>query len=217
LPNVTLQKGHIESEDLLREAMQGMDAVFFNANSFAIGEMRETFWSMRAFEIAIQSGVKFFVYSGLNSALKVGDYDEKYRCGHLDGKSRVSGTMIPHHWRSIGVCSVANNLTEWIQAQPQDRMHWSILTTCPYIEMLNLLWRPVYDEGSDTYIINSPVGSEKIPLIHLDDLGAYARWIFDHTEKSSGKLQSYNRKDILLEINVAFVAHNCSCGLQKQH
>jgi hypothetical protein len=71
--------------------MQGMDAVYFLANGFAIGEKREIFWSMRAFEIAIQSGIKFFVFSNLDYALKKGGYDNKYRCGHYDGKGRVAG------------------------------------------------------------------------------------------------------------------------------
>ncbi len=41
LPNVTLQVGHIESEEHLREAMANMDGVFFLANGFSIGEKAE--------------------------------------------------------------------------------------------------------------------------------------------------------------------------------
>ncbi len=93
LPNVTFHVGHIESDQLLREAMQGMDAVFFNANSFAIGEKAEIFWSMRAFELAIEAGVKFFQFSNLEYALKRGGYDPKFRCAHLDAKGRVGGTQ----------------------------------------------------------------------------------------------------------------------------
>ncbi len=94
LPNVTFHVGHIESDQLLREAMQGMDAVFFNANSFAIGEKAEIFWSMRAFELAIEAGVKFFQFSNLEYALKRGGYDPKFRCAHLDSKGRVGGTAL---------------------------------------------------------------------------------------------------------------------------
>ncbi len=98
LPNVTFHVGHIESEQLLREAMQGMDAVFFLANGFSIGEKAELFWSMRAFEIAIEVGVKFFQSSNLDYALKKGGYDPKFRCAHYDGKGRIGGkpTHNPH-------------------------------------------------------------------------------------------------------------------------
>jgi uncharacterized protein YbjT (DUF2867 family) len=94
LPNVTFHKGHIESEQDIRDAMQGMDGVYFLANGFAIGEKSEIFWSMRAFEIAIQTGIKFFVYSGLDYALKKGKYDEKFRCGHYDAKGRILGNIL---------------------------------------------------------------------------------------------------------------------------
>lgn len=91
LPNITFHKGHIESEQYLKEAMENMEGVYFLANGFAIGEKAETFWSMRAFEIAVQSGVKFFVFSNLDYALKKGGYNQKFRCGHYDGKGRVAG------------------------------------------------------------------------------------------------------------------------------
>ncbi len=91
LPNVTFHVGHIESEQLLREAMHSMDAVFFLANGFSIGEKAELFWSIRAFEIAIKVGVKFFQFSNLDYALKKGGYDPKFRCAHYDGKGRIGG------------------------------------------------------------------------------------------------------------------------------
>lgn len=91
LPNVTFHLGHIESDQLLRESMQGMDAVFFLANGFAIGEKAEIFWSMRAFEIARETGIKYFQFSNLDYSLKKGGYDPKFRCAHYDGKGRVAG------------------------------------------------------------------------------------------------------------------------------
>lgn len=166
LPNVTFQVGHIESEDHLRESMRGVDGVFFLANGFAIGEKAEIFWSMRAFEIAIESGVKLFQFSNLDYGLKKGGYDEKFRCAHYDGKGRVA---------------------EWIQHQPQDRMKWAILTSGPYMEMMNMMWAPKYEKESDTYVFTSPLDDGAIPMIHLDDLGEYARWIFEHPHQSAGK------------------------------
>jgi hypothetical protein len=92
LPNVSFHVGHIESDDLLREAMEGMDGVFFLANGFAIGDKAEIFWSMRAFEIARETGVKYFQFSSIDYYLKKGGYDSKYRCAHADAKGRVGGT-----------------------------------------------------------------------------------------------------------------------------
>jgi uncharacterized protein YbjT (DUF2867 family) len=81
LPNVTLITGHVESDEYLREAMKGMDGVFYLANGFSMGEKSEIYWSLRAFEIARQSGIKFFQFSSLDYSLKEGNYDDKFRCG----------------------------------------------------------------------------------------------------------------------------------------
>jgi uncharacterized protein YbjT (DUF2867 family) len=91
LPNVTFHVGHVESEPLLQEAMRGMDGVFFLANSFAIGEKAELHWSIRAFELAREEGVKFFQFSGLDYLPNKPGYDPKYRCAHYDAKGKVSG------------------------------------------------------------------------------------------------------------------------------
>ncbi len=136
LPNVTFHVGHIESDQLLRDAMQGMDAVFFNANSFSIGEKAETFWSMRAFELAIEAGVKFFQFSNLDYSLKKGGYDPKFRCAHYDGKGRIAGTP-PIHYTYVVVDTLISLVPdisnfahlEWIQHQPLSPMKWAILTS----------------------------------------------------------------------------------------
>ena len=94
LPNVTFHVGHIESEDLLREAMQGMDAVYLLANSFAIGEKAELHWSIRAFELARQLGIKLFQFSSLDYVPNKAGFDPKFRCAHDDAKGRVSGTLL---------------------------------------------------------------------------------------------------------------------------
>jgi len=143
--------------------------VFFNANSFAIGEKAEIFWSMRAFEIAHECGVKIFQYSGLDYALKRGGYDPKFRCAHLDGKGRV---------------------VEWINEQSLSPMKWSILTTGPYMEQMHFMLLPKLKaeptSGEPQFLFEVPLGDGAIPMIHLDDLGEYARWIFDHPEQSAG-------------------------------
>jgi hypothetical protein len=45
---------------------------FVNTNGFAIGEKAEIYWGMRIYEIAVESGVEFFVWGNLDYALKKG-------------------------------------------------------------------------------------------------------------------------------------------------
>lgn len=91
LPNVSFHAGDPHNEADLHEAFKGVDYAFVNINGFAIGEKAEIFWGMRTFEIARSMGCKWFVWGNLDYALKKGGYDEKYRCGHYDGKGRVAG------------------------------------------------------------------------------------------------------------------------------
>jgi hypothetical protein len=49
---------------------------------------------VRIFEIAVQSRVRHYVWGSLDYSLKKGNYDEKFRCGHYDGKGKVAGVLI---------------------------------------------------------------------------------------------------------------------------
>lgn len=51
--------------------------------------------------------------------------------------------------------------------------------------MLSENWRPKKDE-SGTYVFSVPLGNGASPMIHLEDLGLYARWIFDNRLESKG-------------------------------
>ena len=87
LPNVTLITGRADNESDLRRAFEGVTAAFVNTNGFAIGEKAELYWGMRIYEIAKEEkSMRHFVWSNLDYALKLGGYDEKYKCGHYDGK-----------------------------------------------------------------------------------------------------------------------------------
>jgi hypothetical protein len=119
---------------------------------------------MRIFELAIESGVKHYIWSGLDSALHLSGYDEALRCGHYEGKARV---------------------TDWMRSQPLEPMKWSVLTTGPYAEMLSASQRPEKDENG-VYVFRAPLGEGAVPYIYLDDLALYAKWIFDHPEESQG-------------------------------
>lgn len=76
---------------------------------------------------------------------------------------------------------------DYISAQGTEKMAWSVLTSCLYVEGLSELLAPHPDpenEGTLTFAV--PLGKGKCPLIYLEDYGAYARWIFDTPDRSTG-------------------------------
>jgi hypothetical protein len=73
------------------EAAKRSDAVFVNTDGFALGEIAETFWGIRLFEISARSGVKHLIYSGLDYNGKETGYEDKFYVGHYEGKARVQG------------------------------------------------------------------------------------------------------------------------------
>lgn len=67
-------------------------------------------------------------------------------------------------------------------------MGWSVLTSCMYIEMFSELLAPFPQalDGEMVYVFKAPVGSGTPPMIYLEDLGRYAKWLFDHPERANG-------------------------------
>jgi uncharacterized protein YbjT (DUF2867 family) len=163
LPNVSIAKGDASNEADLRKAFSGVDLAFVNTNSSALGIRAEIFWGMRIFDIAVQSGVKHYIWSALEDALTLSGYDEACRVGHYEGKSRV---------------------TQWMKSKPQSPMKWSVLTTGPYIEMLHELLRPKKEE--DGWVFRYPLKEGAVPFVHLDDVGKAVKWILDTPEESAG-------------------------------
>lgn len=166
LPGVTIIEGDTYNEPFLRQAFEGVDYVFANTNGFAIGEKNEIYWGIRLYELARQFGVEHFLYAGLFYASKLGNFDPKYKTGHLDGKGKV---------------------VDYIASQPTVPMTWSVLTSCLYIEGLSELLRPFPSpDDPETMVFAVPAGKGRVPLIYLDDYGRYARWIFDTPSQSTG-------------------------------
>ena len=75
---------------MLREGFRGCDGAFINIDGFNTGEKTETYWAIRSYEIAIEEGIKFFVYGNLDYVLKKSGYDSRFRTGHYDGKGRMA-------------------------------------------------------------------------------------------------------------------------------
>lgn len=84
IPNVECHIGSSTSDIDLRTALKSMTHVFVNLNSFALGQKAETYWGIRIFELAVESGVLRYIWSGLDSALRDSGYDENLRCGHYE-------------------------------------------------------------------------------------------------------------------------------------
>jgi hypothetical protein len=74
---------------------------------------------------------------------------------------------------------------EYLKSMPTKPMAWTILSSGPYAEQL---WEHIpvkNDEG--VYVFARPLGpTGAMPLIPLEDLGKYAKWIFEHPERSAG-------------------------------
>jgi hypothetical protein len=169
LGNVSFLEGTFADEVVLREGFSSCDAAFVNIDGFNTGEKTETYWAIRAYEIALEMGVKFFVYGNLDYTLKKSGYDSRFRTGHYDGKGRMG---------------------EWIRFQTQSngkRMGAAIFTTGPYMEMAFSSMTPMsptVEDGVLTWRV--PLGAGAVPHVALDDCGYYVRWLFDHPQLANG-------------------------------
>lgn len=120
------------------------------------------------FEIAAENGIKHFVWANLDSSYKLSGWKPEFRTGHFDGKDKVA---------------------DWISAQGNKlAMKWSILTSCMYLEMFSELLAPTPKviDGETVFVFTAPLGNGTPPMIFLEDLGRYARWLFDNPHTATG-------------------------------
>ncbi|KAH6874026.1 hypothetical protein B0T10DRAFT_465904 [Thelonectria olida] len=163
--------GTFTSEEALRELFRGTWGAFVNIDGFNCGEKTEIYWSIRAYELAIEEGVKFYVYSNLAYAYKLSGYKPEFRGGHYDAKGRIG---------------------DWILSQNADvsRLHGmqaALFSTGPYMEMAIHAYTPmppVVEDGVVTWRV--PLGDGAVPEVALDDCGYYVKWLFDHPERANG-------------------------------
>jgi hypothetical protein len=166
---VEIVEGTFASENDLRKGYRGCEFAFVNIDGFDCGEKTEIFWAMRSYELALQEGNKFFVYGNLDYGLKKGNWDERYRCGHYDGKGRIG---------------------EWILQQTKtngEKMGAALFTTGPYIEMsiaAKTIMTPTVDDGVLTWRV--PLGEGAVPHVALEDCKHYVRWLFDNRKEAIG-------------------------------
>ncbi|KIW01700.1 uncharacterized protein PV09_06879 [Verruconis gallopava] len=166
---VELVEGTFADETALRNGLRGCAYAFVNIDGFNCGEKAEVYWAIRTYELAVESGLRFFVYGNLDYGLKKGQWASKYRCGHYDGKGRVG---------------------EWILQQNRQlgrRMGAALFTTGPYIEMTiakDTPMCPTIENGVVTW--RMPLSDGAVPFVALEDCEYYVRWIFDHQDQANG-------------------------------
>ncbi|KAI0384317.1 NAD(P)-binding protein [Hypomontagnella monticulosa] len=161
--------GTFASEESLRATFRGAWGAFVNIDGFNTGEKTEMFWTIRAYELAIEEGVKFFVLGALDYTYKKSGYRPEFRTGHYDGKGRIG---------------------EWILQQNRDnqqRMQAALFTSGPYMEMTISKYTAMplsIENGTATWRL--PLGDGAVPYVDLDDCGYYVKWLFDHPERANG-------------------------------
>lgn len=171
LGNVEAFEGTFANEDSLRQGFRGARYAFVNIDGFNSGEKTEMFWAIRAYELALEEGIEFFVYGNLDYVYKKSGYDPKFRTGHYDGKGRIG---------------------EWILQQNKEpsivkRMGSAIFTTGPYISMAlgaRTPMSPTVEDGVVTWRV--PLGQGAVAHVDLDDCGYYVRWLFDNQSRANG-------------------------------
>jgi len=167
--NVEFLEGSFADEAILRQGMKACDGVFLNIDGFNTGEKTEMYWAIRAYEIAVEEGVRFFVYGNLDYTLKKSGYRSMFRTGHYDGKGRIG---------------------EWILNQNRvngHRMGAALFTTGPYMEMAFSAQTPMtprIEHGVLTWRV--PLGQGAVLHVALEDCAHYVRWLFDHSDRANG-------------------------------
>ncbi|KAK4951192.1 hypothetical protein LTR10_010164 [Elasticomyces elasticus] len=167
---VELIEGTWANEETLRLGFRGCQYAFVNIDGFNAGEKTEMYWAIRAYELALEEGMRFFVYGNLDFVYKKSGYEASVRCGHYDGKGRIG---------------------EWILQQTKangKRMGAALFTTGPYMEMVlgkDTPMSPVVDDGG-VVTWRVPLGAGAIPHVALDDCAYYVRWLFDNQQEANG-------------------------------
>jgi hypothetical protein len=161
--------GTFYSEEDLRKGFHGADYAFVNIDGFSSGEKAELYLTIRAYEIALEEGVKFYVHGNLDYVYKKGGYRPELRTGHYDGKGRAG---------------------QWILQETKDngkQMGAALFTTGPYIEMLIHKYTPMAPSVLDGVVTwRVPLDEGAVAHVDLEDCGYYVRWLFDNQDRANG-------------------------------
>ncbi|KAF8319406.1 NAD(P)-binding protein [Clavulina sp. PMI_390] len=158
----------------IEKLLDGAYGVFVNTDGFTVGT-EETTAAFNIWEICHYLKVRHFIWSNLDYSLRLGNYDPQYRCQHYNGKGRFAAFL--------------EN-----QPNPIDdptATIWSIFTTGPYLDMLIELFAAYNIREDGTRVWISPFGAKgdtgTLPLVALEDIGWWARYMFDTPAETTGK------------------------------
>ena len=154
---------------MLREGFRGCDGAFINIDGFNTGEKTETYRAIRSYEIAIEEGIKFFVYGNLDYALKKSGYDSRFRTGHYDGKGRMAEWFLFQNEKEQGPDGSSGLHVRSLHRDGDLTAH----AHDTYRRGRRRTWRV-------------PLGEGAVPHVALEDCGFYVRWLFDHPERANG-------------------------------
>ncbi|KAF5392744.1 hypothetical protein D9757_000814 [Collybiopsis confluens] len=172
LPGVEVVKGSFDDMETLAPALEGCYGIFANTDTHVVGEQGEIYAAIKLFEqVNRVPQAKHFVWSSLDYGYKFGGYDPQYSAPHMNAKGIVA---------------------EFLRAQPSDTtgtsLAWTVLTTGPYLENLaGGMFGPHSQRENGALVFDTPTGDGLIPLISLDDIGFWTRYILDHRSETSGQ------------------------------
>ncbi|KAF9004744.1 nmrA-family protein [Cyathus striatus] len=153
----------------MSEAFKGCYGAFVNTDTYTVGEEKEIWCGIKLYETAYRTpGFKHFIWSNLDYGSKIGDYDPMYKTEHHDSKGIVN---------------------EFLKSQPSgERFTWTSITSGVYMEMLKYpLCGPLNVRADGTFVFAAPIQDGHIPMIALEDLGWFTRYVLDNREQNSGK------------------------------
>ncbi|KAF5392846.1 hypothetical protein D9757_000950 [Collybiopsis confluens] len=156
---------------LICASLDGCYGAFVNTDSFCVGEKDEIFAALKIYELAHRARVKHFIWSGLEYASKLGNFDPKYYTVHYEAKGIVG---------------------EFLRSQPSslvgDSLTWTIITIGPYLENLEgMLLGPLPQRENGKVVWATPVGDGHIPAVSIEDIAWWTCYALDHRFESSGQ------------------------------
>ncbi|KAH6999340.1 hypothetical protein EDB80DRAFT_583185 [Ilyonectria destructans] len=179
---IELVKGTFESLSDLRHGLDGCWGAFINLDGFTVGEKGETFWTTRAYELAVELGLKAFVFGNLDYYYKKSGYRDEFRVGHADGKGRMGEWILDQHKHN------RKDLAGY-------EMKVSLFTTGVYLDMAISAAGPIVPKVEADEVTGEEILTWRVPLtpdgavvhVALDDCGFYVRWLFDNPDEADGR------------------------------
>ncbi|KAF8310196.1 NAD(P)-binding protein [Clavulina sp. PMI_390] len=154
----------------IHKLFEGAYGAFVNTDSFTVGADAELNAAFNIWEIAKLYNLRHYIWSDLDHALRLGNWDPLYNCDHYMAKSRFG---------------------EFLMREPNpidgEGMLWTSIKTGPYMDMLDALFAPhIMNDGTRIFI--SPLHeTSRLPLIALDDIAWWVRHTFDNPKEFSGR------------------------------